>query len=177
MTMFYRRCPCCNVEINKLLFHTKPSKYKTNYKCCYCPKCKEQISDGYHAKFEPMFGAIFVFFSFMLSKITVELFEFLPNIPDPIKIMLLFLLYGAVLSLVAIFVYISFVALKCYEEKDGECLEKAELCNQALDDFFEIESEVKITPFEKKMKRHMVLSPLHYGVVVIVGVWLLIWFD
>jgi len=171
MDIFQKKCPCCNAKINKLLFWFSKKvnngcKYKTDFICYYCPKCKKQISKGYHARFELILGGVFFVFSWILSKVTIDFFEFLPNFPNiakTIPLILLILLY----SILFMYLYISFVSLKCCEQEDNQNLKEADGDNKLFNGFIELEEHVRTTPFEKKMKYHMIFSPLYYFIIVL----------
>lgn len=177
MNIFQKKCPCCNNKINKCLFWfsrkvTNGCKYKTDFVCYYCPKCKKQISKGRHVKFELILGGIFISLAWILSKITIDFFQFFPSFPDAVKTIPLILLY----SIILMCLYISFIPLKCYDQKNNQNLKEAGGDNKLYDGFFEFDDHIKITPLEKKIKHHMVMLPIYFAVFVIVGFFLLFLF-
>lgn len=42
--IFFKKCPCCKHTI--FVWNSKPCKCIENYKCYYCPKCKNQITSA-----------------------------------------------------------------------------------------------------------------------------------
>jgi len=168
MDILQKKCPYCNHKISKYLFWLSKKvnngcKYKINYLCYYCPQCKKQISKGHNAKLELFLGIAIFIIALTLSKFTINFFQILPNFPDPIKIIPLLFFYSVFLM----YVYISYVPLGFFEEDKNK--EATEVLDEKV-----LDNDIIITPFESKMKKHMVMSPIYFAIFVTIGFFLLL---
>ena len=169
MSILQKKCPYCNYKINKYSFWLSKKvnngcKYKKNFLCYSCPQCEKQISKGHHAKFELFLGIIFFIIAFLLSKVTIDFFQILPNFPDSVKVIPLILLYSVFLM----YVYISYVPLGFYEQDKNK--KSTEIRGEkSWNGLVEFDDDIRITPFENKMKKYMVMSPIYFAVFVIIG--------
>jgi len=176
MSLWFRKCPCCQQKIPKISMLTRNMHYackeKENYKCMHCPNCHKQISKPYHLFSEMMLGGLLLVLFFGIGKYTVSLFSLPPRFPEGLLIIPIVL----VCLIIVAYLYTSLVSLKCYEMySDTTQSKQKDSDNILIEGVLEFSDHVRIDPLEKKITEYLVFSPFYYFLFVVIGllaVWL-----
>lgn len=168
MSIWFRRCPCCQEKIAKISLLTRSAHYacgqQENYKCLHCPICHSQITKPQHLFMEYLYSWLLLILCFTLAKSFVALFALPPRLPSGLVVIPLIL----VCSFFFVYLYISIVPLRCFAEKNND-ISSAKRDHILVEGVLEFDEHVRIDPLEKKISLHLFLSPAYYFLFIVLG--------
>ena len=140
---------------------------KVNYTCLHCLSCHNQISKPVSLVLLPVYAGLIFLIILGLSKYIFSILSLPPEVPEMLLVIPQIFLYFTILA----YFYTSFIPLRCYKiDKDMTKNNSDGRNNVLVEGMLEFDNHIKTDPLEKKMTSHMIMGPMYYFFLTVLGV-------